>query len=930
MTSLSGLYIDETFPRLVQTDATRTQFADGLGNSISFGQTPTGSLLLTASAVGNTITFTKGDGSQFPVTVTGGTVTGDYVTTSSFNAFTGSVTTTSSFNNFTSSVVTTSSFNSFTSSVITTSSFNSFTSSVVTTSSFNSFTSSINNFTASSANTTGSNDFNGNQTITGSLSQGLAGNIATGEYSHAEGSITKAIGNYSHAEGDNTQTIGDYSHAEGQETIASGSYSHAEGYNTIASASWQHVQGQWNAISSIPAAFIVGNGTDNNNRSNLIYAYNSTVDISGSLNVTGSIKFTALTTSSIPLTNILMLSSSGQVFITASSAIGGGGSGTPVAILDEGTQLTPSVTSINFTGAGVAATNVGNAVTVTINGTSVDTSTFATTGSNIFKGNQTVTGSLFTTGSNTLIGTTTLTGSLNITGSTTQIGNIVITGSLTVTQNISASSFTGSLFGTATTASYVTASAIVGTVLSASYAQTSSYVVTALTASYVTSSNVVGTVLSASYALTASYVSSNFQYEIHVSQVDGNDTTGDGSLLKPVATITKGLTLVGSQRKTIIVHPGTYTESPSITVQYTTISGPGLIGGNIVINGTVSTNNGCTISGIKMTNLIITTPAGAGNVNILNCEISGTLTKNSNADYTVLRLCDYGVANITGGGLVAIFGGNPNFTTVNNASANVIIKSAVTVAPVLTAGTLSLVDSVVVAAVTNAVTSTASSVITIANCQLLTSALNNVAPVVLNGFYSILNCVFDKPTSTLVALSATGGSTNSVDYFQYIDADNITTKGVTISGSLNITGSTTQIGNIVITGSLTVTQNISASSFTGSLFGTATTASYITSSFFTGINAALSASYATTASYAANIPSLKASSASVASFSGTPKSSSITFASSFPNNSYAVTVTGEDARSWTIQSKTSAGFTINSNSTVALTGPVYWIATPFN
>jgi len=122
-------------------------------------------------------------------------------------------------------------------------------------------------------------------------------------------------------------------------------------------------------------------------------------------------------------------------------------------------------------------------------------------------------------------------------------------------------------------------------------------------------------------------------------------------------------------------------------------------------------------------------------------------------------------------------------------------------------------------------------------------------------------------------------------------------------------------------------------SFTGSLLGTssyATTASYITSSFFTGTNAALSASYATTASYAANIPSLKASSASIASFSGTPKSSSITFASSFPNNSYAVTVTGEDARSWTIQSKTSAGFTINSNSSVALTGPVYWIATPFN
>ena len=67
-----------------------------------------------------------------------------------------------------------------------------------------------------------------------------------------------------------------------------------------------------------------------------------------------------------------------------------------------------------------------------------DSSTFATTGSNIFVGNQTVTGSLFTSGSNMLIGSTTLTGSLRITGSTIQtgnntlIGNTSLSGSLTI------------------------------------------------------------------------------------------------------------------------------------------------------------------------------------------------------------------------------------------------------------------------------------------------------------------------------------------------------------------------------------------------------------------------------------------------------------------------------------------------------------------
>jgi len=296
-----------------------------------------------------------------------------------------------------------------------------------------------------------------------------------------------------------------------------------------------------------------------------------------------------------------------------------------------------------------------------------------------------------------------------------------------------------------------------------------------------------------------------YDYEIHVSQIDGNDTTGNGDLLKPVASITKALTLVSSQRKTIIVHPGTYTESPSITTQYTTITGPGLIGGNIVISGTVSTSVGCTIAGIKMTNLTVTTPASTGNVNILNCEVSGTFTKSSNADYAVLRLCDLNAANITGAGLVAIFGGNPNFVTVNNASANVIVKSAVTVSPVLTAGTLSLVDSVVGAAVTNAVTSAASSVITLANCQFLTSALTGVAPVVLNGFYSILNCVYDKPNSTLVALSGTGGTTNSIDYFQYINADKFITQGGTSSQFLKADGSVDS--NTYLTGNQTITMS---------------------------------------------------------------------------------------------------------------------------
>jgi len=280
-----------------------------------------------------------------------------------------------------------------------------------------------------------------------------------------------------------------------------------------------------------------------------------------------------------------------------------------------------------------------------------------------------------------------------------------------------------------------------------------------------------------------------YDYEIHVSQTDGNDTSGNGDLLKPVASITKALTLVTGERRTVIIHPGTYTESPTITYQYTVLTTLATVGGSTLISGTVTATTGCTISGLKITNLTSTATTGTGNINILNCDISGTLTKSGSGDYTLVRFTDCGAATITGSGLVDVYGGNTNFVTVNNAAANVLIKNGTTVAPVLTAGSLSLVQTVVIAAVTNAVTTSAGTVVTLANCQILNSALNNVAPVVLNGFYSIFNCVFDKPGSTLVALSATGGSTSSVDYFQFINADRLI---LASGGQITFPDSTTQ------------------------------------------------------------------------------------------------------------------------------------------
>jgi hypothetical protein len=296
---------------------------------------------------------------------------------------------------------------------------NSQTSSFVTNSQTSSF---ITYLQTGSFATTGSNNFNGSQTITGSLSQGLEGNIATGENSHAEGSITKAIGNYSHAEGDNTQAIGEYSHAEGQETTASGSYSHAEGYNTIALASHQHVQGQWNAISSVQSAFIVGNGTDNNNRSNLIHAAGNEVQITGSIIFNEGARITStyygntypgyidiIAGAKDGFVELLSYDASSSFYIDDYGAYITTASGSLYNVWEfrnDGRLLAPKgIEAPSFTGSFsgsvvgyVANTETSSFVTNSQTGsfiTYLQTGSFATTGSNTFIGNQTITGSIY-------------------------------------------------------------------------------------------------------------------------------------------------------------------------------------------------------------------------------------------------------------------------------------------------------------------------------------------------------------------------------------------------------------------------------------------------------------------------------------------------------------------------------------------------------
>ena len=257
--------------------------------------------------------------------------------------------------------------------------------------------------------------------------------------------------------------------------------------------------------------------------------------------------------------------------------------------------------------------------------------------------------------------------------------------------------------------------------------------------------------------------------EIHVGK-DGNDTTGDGTLINPVLTITKALTLIGAGRNTVIVHPGSYSESPTVSSANTTIATSELTGANTQIAGTLTLSAAARISGIKLTNLTIT---GSGNAYISNCTVDTQLIKSGSNYVEIINTelqCVSGV-QITGAGTVSIVGNKCWAVTVSNASANVLIKDCYQVlTPSVTAGTLQIDGAAIfaISPASNAVTSSVGSFITLANCFILNSAGTGVERVSLAGSYSILNLVYDKTNSTFA-----GTNLNAIDYFSVINADSL-------------------------------------------------------------------------------------------------------------------------------------------------------------
>jgi hypothetical protein len=137
-------------------------------------------------------------------------------------------------------------------------------------------------------------------------------------------------------------------------------------------------------------------------------------------------------------------------------------------------------------------------------------------------------------------------------------------------------------------------------------------------------------------AETASYVSS-FVYpgEIHVSTGSGDDTTGNGSLFSPYQSLPKAFS-VATTSSTIFVHPGTYTGIFTISGSHFSIVGYGAGGGNIAnIGSLIFRNTTAGTTTVSDLNAAVISLQGTGSVRVNSCTVDGYSSYSSTAGNVV-------------------------------------------------------------------------------------------------------------------------------------------------------------------------------------------------------------------------------------------------------------------------------------------------------
>ena len=302
-------------------------------------------------------------------------------------------------------------------------------------------------------------------------------------------------------------------------------------------------------------------------------------------------------------------------------------------------------------------------------------------------------------------------------------------------------------------------------------------------------------------------VSTSFENEIHVAQ-NGNDTSGDGTINYPYLTIQKGVDISANpltDRRTVVVHPGTYIENVTVTFNNTQIITYDLTGASTTVSGTLTlANNAQRLAGLKITNLTI---AGNTQAYINSCTVTGQLTKSSSG-YVEMVDVDMSVSGnvqITGGGTTLIDSNKIVNLRVANASASVSLRNVNQVySPEVIAGTLSMFNCFVQASgnTANAITASVGTVLQLFNTTIYNLGLTAPARISVGGFYQLSDTQYDRANSVL------GTSLGTISFFQSANIDSVTVN-TTVVATGNVTG-----GNVLTGGLISATGNITG----GNLF----------------------------------------------------------------------------------------------------------------
>ena len=182
-------------------------------------------------------------------------------------------------------------------------------------------------------------------------------------------------------------------------------------------------------------------------------------------------------------------------------------------------------------------------------------------------------------------------------------------------------------------------------------------------------------------------------------------------------------------------------------------------------------------------------------------------------------------------------------------------------------------------------------------------------------------------TGYMKSVDGVGVEIGSRDQSVLLRASNQTVAQVSTVGFISPADLGTNLGTAtnrwrsLAVGSVTASIVSASSGITGSLFGS--------SSFATTASFAVSASWAPSVGGPGGGLTTKAGSIANTSFTGNPRKAAVNFSTAFANTNYAIVITGEDARSWTVEGKVVGGFTASANSNTNLAGTTYWIATAY-